>query len=80
MLIIGYFLYTTYGKKIGPFHCAPDTRFAGEEAEPPLLRLRGLALSSTPAGVKCLPLHSTIEVKIIFKAIIFAKQSNIFLQ
>ncbi len=37
--------------KISPFHFATVTPCAGEEAEPPQLRLRGLALSSLPAGV-----------------------------
>ncbi|KZE45852.1 hypothetical protein AV649_06735 [Rossellomorea marisflavi] len=34
--------------------------FCGEEVEPPQLRFRGLELSSLPAGVKRLPLQSTL--------------------
>ncbi len=51
--------------KTSPFHCATITPCAGEEAEPPRLGCAcGVSsLSSLPAGVECLPLHSTIELK-----------------
>ena len=43
---------------------APDTRFAGEEAEPPQLCLRGLSLSSTSrrSQVSSAPFHYRVII------------------